>query len=113
MARQTLAIVGRILPDNIHMRVMTCDATDARIRPVKALTVRQSIRLKPDRQFSAPMIAHHSFPGSVTLPAKIRNVFRRFFAQIRRRRIEFAIQCVAHMAARSRVTVFTGHSGPQ
>ena len=95
------------------MRVVTRNAADARIRPVKALAVCQSIRLKADGQFTSPVIAHHRFPGPVALPAEVGNVLRRQLSQIRRQRFEVTVQSVAQMAARSRMTMLTCNTGSQ
>ncbi len=95
------------------MRIMASNAADARIRPIKALAVCQSIRLKADGQFTSPMIAHHRFPSPVALPAEVGNVLRRQLSQIRRQRFEVAVQSVAQMAARSRMTMLTCNTGSQ
>lgn len=71
MARQALGVVGRILADDIHVRIVAGDATDAWICPVKALAIGQAVGLEANSQLAAPVIAHHCLPGAMTLAAKI------------------------------------------
>ena len=82
MAGQALSVIGRILPYDVDMRVVTGNAADAGIGAVETLAVAQSVRLKANCEFAPPVVPHHGFPTAMTLPAKVRDIFRREFAQV-------------------------------
>lgn len=113
MTCQAIAIVGRILADDVLVRIVASDATDARIGAVEALAVGQTIRLKANRQFAAPVIPHHRFPGAVTLAAEIRDLFRRSLAEIGRSGIEIAVERIGEMRGCPGMTMLAGHAGAQ
>ena len=71
MARQAFGIVGGVLADDIHVRIVAGDATDAWICAVEALAVGETVGLETNGQLAAPVIAYHRFPGAMTLAAKI------------------------------------------
>ena len=71
VAGQALPIVGGILAEDINMRIVAGNATDAGIRAIEALAVGEAVGLKADRQFAAPVIANHRLPGAMALPAEV------------------------------------------
>lgn len=113
VASQALAVVSRIVADNIDVRIMAGNATDPRIGPVEALAVGEPVGLEANSDLAAPMISHHGFPRSMTLPAEIRNFLGRLLAQIGRRGIEITIDGIDQVRGCAGVAMFTSDSGPQ
>jgi hypothetical protein len=62
MACQALGVVSGILADYILVRIVTCDATDTRVRAVEAPAVGYAIRLEPDGEVAPPVVANHGLP---------------------------------------------------
>ena len=109
MTCQALHVVGVVLSDKILMRVMAGYAANAGISPVKALAVGQSIRLEAHIDFTSPAASHNRFPGSVTLAAKVRGIFRREFSQIWRSGVGcFTLEGCRKVGERSVMTVLAG-----
>ena len=75
MARQAFGIVGAVVSHQVLVGIVAGDATDARVGTVEALAVGESKGLETHIHFAAPRAAHDRFPATVTLPAKIRDVF--------------------------------------
>jgi hypothetical protein len=91
VAGQALGIVGGILANDVLVRIVASDATDAGVCAVEAPAVGQTVRLEAHGQFAPPVVPYHRFPGAMTLAAKVRDVFRRPLAQIGRSGIEIAV----------------------
>ena len=72
MAGLALRIVKRILANNIHVGIMAGDATDSWVRAVEALAIGQTIGLKSNSEFAAPVISNHGLPTAMTLAAEVR-----------------------------------------
>ena len=106
-------IIGSVLANDILVRVVTSNATDARIGAVEALTVGQTVGLKANGQLTAPMIPNHRLPRAMALTAKIRDVFRRPLPQIRGSRFEIAIERIAEMNGSAGMTMFARNPRPQ
>jgi len=62
VAGQTFDIVGGILADDIQVRIVTGDATDAGIGAVEALAVGKTVRLEANGQLAAPVIPYNGLP---------------------------------------------------
>jgi hypothetical protein len=75
VAAQTFRIVRRIFADNILVRIVAGQTTDAGIGSIEALAVGQAVRLEADIDLTLEMASHHCLPGTVTLAAKARNIF--------------------------------------
>ena len=95
------------------MGVVAGDATDARVRAVEAPAVCQAVRLEAHSEFAAPVIPDRRLPRSMTLAAKVRDIFGRLFSEIRGSGVENTVERIAQVRGGASVTVLAGDSGPQ
>lgn len=71
VAGEAFRIVEGRFSDNLLMRVVTCDAANARVRRVEALTVGEPVWLEADGRLALPATPYYQFPGPVTLSTKV------------------------------------------
>jgi hypothetical protein len=98
-----------LLLDDVLMRVVAGEATDAGICAVETLAVGQSVGCEANIGGTDPVISDYRRPAAMTLAAKIGNIFRRHFAQAGRGRIEAAMKSVEQVRAGSNVAMFAAH----
>jgi hypothetical protein len=92
------------------MRIMTGDATDARICSVETSAVREAKRLEAHVYGASPLTSYDHVPRSVTLSAKIRYVLGRQLAQIRWSSSVLPLGRVNQVGGGTFVAVFAGHA---
>ena len=74
MAGEAFRIVEGRFSDHLLVRIVTCDAANARIRRVEALTVGETVRLEADGRLALPAAPYYQFPGPVTLATKVGDI---------------------------------------
>src|ERR1700733_8117291 len=92
VASQTFGIIGRVFADNVVMRIVAGETTDARIRSVEAPAVGQPIGLESYVDLAMKVASHYRLPRAMTLATEIRDILGRQFPKFRRRGGEISLQ---------------------
>jgi len=87
------------------MRIVTGQATDARIVANEAPAILKPIRLEAHKRRALPVVARHNVKGAMTLAAEARDLFGVHLLQRRRQRLEVVIGGVGPVQLRAHVAV--------